>query len=683
MTSPSRLRHNAHAVIIGIDTYRDQKISDLQYARADAEGVYQILTDPELGRIPRENVILLLNEQATARNIRVALGTDIPRRANENDLVYIYYAGHGSPVIDPKSRSRDGMEKYLVPADAEVEHLRATGIAMDEIQKFFGYIESKQVMFFIDSCYSGEAGGRTFQDGRFRKRDVHLTGEFLDDLASEGRMVVTACDVNEVSLETPDLGHGLFTHYLMEGLKGIADKDQDGLVTIHELYDYVYENVSQHARQLGGSMHPIQKGAVKGKIFLTQYETPAQKEARPLHQQAQEYFDAGKFDEAYELWQKVIKLAPQQESAQRGLAEIASRRKEEMLVRQQRTLLDLRRAGKLPVDEFNAAMSLIEKNPHELAGLERELREFLDDLLGGKISPENYLKSIRLRQWPVAPKEKEISVAPKPVQKKPAPVKAKEPSPEAELVPTMSNAVVLTFPLPQPIVSEKQNNVVSNSSRKWLFALAAVLLLVVVVVVIISQQEKPTPLTQKQEETSRTGLSASPITLRSESKTFSEQDVREMLRTKNFFCKTYDWNKNWSNPDGKGLENNYVLQHNSQVVFDRATGLMWQQSGSTNVMVYADTKTYLDRLNGKLNEQSLAGYTDWRLPTLEEAMSLMEPSENKGGNYINAIFNNDQIWIWTTDLYSGGGRAWYVHFLNGYCDRNDIDSDYYVRAVRS
>jgi len=321
MDTNNKLRQDAHAVIIGINKYQDDKIPDLNFARADAEGIYQTLIDPELGRLPSANVILLLDEEATQRNIRSAIGTKLPRRAGENDVVYIYYAGHGSPVIDPKSRSRDGMEKYLVPADAELDDLFATGVSMNEIQTFFNRLESKQVLFFIDSCYSGEAGGRSFQNSAFRGRHI-LSTDFLEELAGEGRLVITACDVNEVSLEAAHLGHGLFTHYLMEGVKGIADKDRDGAVSVHELYEYVYENVSQHARKLGGSMHPIQKGSIKGKIVLTQYETEAQKQAKALHLQAQSLFDAEKFDAAYKLWQAVLKLVPEHEPANFGMAMI-------------------------------------------------------------------------------------------------------------------------------------------------------------------------------------------------------------------------------------------------------------------------------------------------------------------------------------------------------------------------
>ncbi|MCG8603959.1 caspase family protein, partial [bacterium] len=268
----ANLRKNAHAVIIGINEYQDPKIPNLSFARADAKGIYDIMIDPDLGRIAADNVILLLDENATERQIRTALAIELPKRAAEDDLVYIYFAGHGSPVIDSRSQASDGIEKYLIPSDAEIDRLRATGISMDEIHRCFGWIDSKQVLFFIDSCYSGEAGGRTFSNTDFRKRAT-INDDFLNDLAGEGRLVMTACDVNELSLEMEERGHGLFTYYLIKGLKGVADKDRDGFVTVPELYEYVYENVSQQARKMGGSMHPIQKGSIRGTIYLTRYET--------------------------------------------------------------------------------------------------------------------------------------------------------------------------------------------------------------------------------------------------------------------------------------------------------------------------------------------------------------------------------------------------------------------------
>jgi hypothetical protein len=79
--------------------------------------------------------------------------------------------------------------------------------------------------------------------------------------------------------------------------------------------------------------------------------------------------------------------------------------------------------------------------------------------------------------------------------------------------------------------------------------------------------------------------------------------------------------------------------------------------------------------------KGFAGYRDWRLPTLEEAMSLMEPERKE--LYINPVFDNRQRWIWTADLYSAS-VAWFVSFYLGHCISLDIGIyDYHVRAVRS
>jgi hypothetical protein len=92
-----------------------------------------------------------------------------------------------------------------------------------------------------------------------------------------------------------------------------------------------------------------------------------------------------------------------------------------------------------------------------------------------------------------------------------------------------------------------------------------------------------------------------------------------MLKDKGFYDR--DWNKSSS-----GFSNNYKLQNDGKIVYDRASDLMWQQSGSGYVN-YEKAKAYVT----ELNSDRFAGYNDWRLPTLEEAMSLMETSKNKGG----------------------------------------------------
>jgi len=119
------------------------------------------------------------------------------------------------------------------------------------------------------------------------------------------------------------------------------------------------------------------------------------------------------------------------------------------------------------------------------------------------------------------------------------------------------------------------------------------------------------------------------------------------------------------------------LATNDRLVQDLATGLMWQRSGSKDEVSYTSASAYVD----SLNRADYGGFSSWRLPTLEEAMSLMGPQPNENGLYIDPVFEN-QPWIWTADMESAA-RAWYVNFLNGYCVSLDIDVVIiHVRAVR-
>ncbi len=146
--------------------------------------------------------------------------------------------------------------------------------------------------------------------------------------------------------------------------------------------------------------------------------------------------------------------------------------------------------------------------------------------------------------------------------------------------------------------------------------------------------------------------------------------AEEMLKKKGF----YDRHRN---SDGKGINHQYELQAGGEVVYDGVSGLMWQQGGSSDNMIYEDAKTYISRLN----QEKFAGYADWRLPTLEEAMSLMAPVENDDGRYIDPVFDSHQDWIWTSDKESAS-RMWDVSFNYGHCDINHVSRRRFVRAVR-
>ena len=260
------------AVVIGVGEYDDPAIPALRFADRDAQAMYRFLITR--GGYPPENVLLLTDTAAlkpTLQNIRRALGDFLSRKPDREDMVLVYYAGHGAPEIDASGTEVDGFSRYLVPRDAEAQSLYSTAFPMDEIERVFRRIPAEQVIVLLDTCYSGSAGGRTFS--RSQTRSPLLSDRFLEKLArSRGRLIITASGANEVALELPELAHGLFTHYVLEGLAGQADRDRDGVITVAELYEYVEREVDKKARSVGGRQRPLMKGEIEGSLPIAEVQ---------------------------------------------------------------------------------------------------------------------------------------------------------------------------------------------------------------------------------------------------------------------------------------------------------------------------------------------------------------------------------------------------------------------------
>jgi len=157
------------------------------------------------------------------------------------------------------------------------------------------------------------------------------------------------------------------------------------------------------------------------------------------------------------------------------------------------------------------------------------------------------------------------------------------------------------------------------------------------------------------------------IQLRSQPQDLSEDDVKAMIKRFNFSDQRV-------NKSGQ-FKNDYVDNQDGTIT-DKKTGLMWQQGGSDDRMTINNIKKYIRQLN----KQKYAGYTDWRVPTVEELMSLMENKELNGDLYIDPIFSKKQRWCLTSDKRSSSSR-WVVSFNYGSVYWNDWHT-YYVRAVR-
>lgn len=199
-------------------------------------------------------------------------------------------------------------------------------------------------------------------------------------------------------------------------------------------------------------------------------------------------------------------------------------------------------------------------------------------------------------------------------------------------------------------------------------------------------------------------LPITPIKLRSYPiNNLLKKDVEKMLKEKDFYDGALFWL-------GSGIEHKYEeVEHNGErLIVDYATSLYWQISESEQQRSFGKANEYIE----KLNAGQFGGYADWRLPTLEEAMSLMEariyPDKRQldlprnyhdrsvlREYYINPVFYVTQAWIWTADRNSN--CVWVVFYDKGHCDcvRQDyvtwglnqnarrIEYCPHVRAVRS
>ncbi len=163
------------------------------------------------------------------------------------------------------------------------------------------------------------------------------------------------------------------------------------------------------------------------------------------------------------------------------------------------------------------------------------------------------------------------------------------------------------------------------------------------------------------------------VNLRSLYKDFS---VSEIESIPDFLMHDKD---NWGFFGHSTIKHNYEPKtiNGDRVVIDHATGLMWHQFGAMDDMNWNKAKQWVDGLNSR----GYAGYSDWRLPTVEEAASLVESEKKNGVLYIDSAFYSIQAWIWTGDK-CGPGKVWSVNYKRGHIAWHYIVIDSYVRPVR-
>jgi len=222
---------NSYALIIGIDKY--ENVRSLDYAVKDAEDIQSMLVDKF--HFQQDNIVLLKDEEATKTSILQEF-SNITKKAEANDRVLIFFAGHGETEDLP-----DGGEMgYLLPVDGNNTDLYISSIKMDEIQTISLRSEAKHILYLIDACYGGIAtvGARSL--------DTESTPNYLNKITQyKSRQIISAGGRGEEVIEKSEWGHSAFTKNILSGLRDSkADADSDGIITAQELGIYLKKKVT-------------------------------------------------------------------------------------------------------------------------------------------------------------------------------------------------------------------------------------------------------------------------------------------------------------------------------------------------------------------------------------------------------------------------------------------------------
>ena len=251
------------ALVIGISQFSDHAVPALHYTTADANAFADELKDASIGRFPPDNVHVLIDTEATTRNIKEQLNW-IARRAQPNDLVVIYVATHGSP----RELDSAGGANYIVTYDTEIKSadtpdedaLYATALPMVELANAVATrMKALRTAVILDTCYSGGAitGNTTRMGGGLA--NAAPSSAMLDRMSEgTGRIVIAASNSNEESLESTELRHGYFTWYLLKALKsgkGMTPLSQVYADVARQVAERVAAEAQKEGEQLG--QHPV------------------------------------------------------------------------------------------------------------------------------------------------------------------------------------------------------------------------------------------------------------------------------------------------------------------------------------------------------------------------------------------------------------------------------------------
>ncbi|MHB1050395.1 MAG: caspase family protein [Bacteroidota bacterium] len=251
--TPSKTRNpNAVAVVIGIENYN--RIPSAPYAAHDAQLMKRYFEN-SFGIDPGR-ILYFTNNDVSGIFFKKMFDPEkgelrdmIGSKSQETDI-YVFYSGHGIP-----NKSAD--QTFLFPSDGDIRFLEDYGYPITTFYENLNKLNTRSVTVILDACFSGASRGSGMykQENLIAAKGIKLkvTKPWT---AYKNFTVINSSSGEETSLGNDQTETGLFTYYFAAGIRGEADKNKNGEVTLGELKSYVEENMIPHSRRISGTQTP-------------------------------------------------------------------------------------------------------------------------------------------------------------------------------------------------------------------------------------------------------------------------------------------------------------------------------------------------------------------------------------------------------------------------------------------
>jgi len=222
------------ALVVGVDQYDDSTLNTLRFAAKDARDVEAALLDPALGQFDEVSVLT----GVVSRDEFWSAFSEATDSLERDDTFLLYFAGHGT--LD--WIGAEEAQLFLMPSDAILSEARQSGIPLQGLENALSDLRSRRRVLVLDTCHSGQ--GRSVYSENVRLRGVPDLTSNVPVERYEARLY--AAHYHQPALEDDSLENGVYTHYLLRGLRGEADGNGDGLIELLEAHWWAQNRTIQH-----------------------------------------------------------------------------------------------------------------------------------------------------------------------------------------------------------------------------------------------------------------------------------------------------------------------------------------------------------------------------------------------------------------------------------------------------